>query len=48
MEEKSVDTLMNTIVFPDTHQRWINLIPSVLPPKSSRREGNITARSKSK
>lgn len=30
---------MNTIVFPDTHQRWVNLIPS-LPPKTSRKEGS--------
>lgn len=29
---------MDTIVFPDTHQRWINLIPSPLPPKTSRKD----------
>lgn len=41
---------MNTIVFPDTHQRWINLIPS-LPPKTSRKDissSQIQERDKSK
>lgn len=27
---------MNTIVFPETNQRWVNLV--ALPPKTTRRE----------
>jgi hypothetical protein len=41
---------MDTIVFPDTHQRWISLIPTSLPPKTSRKEitsSQISARSRS-
>ncbi len=37
LDDEGVDLLMDTIVFPDTHQRWVNLIPAPLPPKTSRK-----------
>lgn len=29
---------MDTIVFPDTHHKWINLVPISFPPKTFRND----------
>jgi hypothetical protein len=39
LEENGVQNLMSTIVFPETHQRWVNLIP-ILPPKTVKKESS--------
>ena len=36
--EGIVENMMETIVFPETHQRWVNLIP--LPPRTTSRSKN--------
>lgn len=40
--EDEADNLMDTIMFPDTHQRWVNLVPCNLPPKTGRKSGSLT------